>query len=74
MLELGGQREDPEELDLAQRRLQQLVVGGHRLVGDVVVARDPTQLRALISNTRKQRRRFVIDLTNALSLIIRAEN
>ena len=38
VLKLGGEGEDAEELDLAEGGLQELVVGGHGLVGEVVVA------------------------------------
>ena len=48
MAELAGEREDSEELDLAQRRLEQLIVGADRLVADVVVTRYAAQLRHLI--------------------------
>ena len=37
VLELRGEGEDTEELDLAEGWLQELVVGGHGLVGEVVV-------------------------------------
>ena len=42
--ELGGQGEDAEELDLAERGLQQLVVGLDGVVGDVEVAGDAAQV------------------------------
>ena len=45
--ELWRQGEDPEELDLGQGGFEELVIRGHRLVGDVVVAADTTQLRHL---------------------------
>lgn len=43
VLKLRGQREDPEKLDLTQGGLQQLIVGLHRVIGDVVVAGYTTQ-------------------------------
>ena len=45
--ELAGEAEHAEQLDLGEGRLQQLVVGLHRLVGQVEVAGDPAQLRHL---------------------------
>lgn len=47
VFKLGGQRKHSEELDLAQRGFQQLVVCSDRLVGAVVMAGDATQFRAL---------------------------
>ena len=44
VLELWGEGEDAEELNLAERGFQQLVIGGHGLVGAVVVAGNATQL------------------------------
>ena len=52
MLELGREGEDTEEFYLAECLLQQLVVGGHRLVGDVVVTGDPTQLSHLQTHNK----------------------
>ena len=49
VLELGGEGEDAEELDLAEGGLQELVVGGHGLVGEVVVAGDTAEVCHLVS-------------------------
>lgn len=49
--ELRGQREHPEELDLTQCGLQQLVVGHYGLVGDVKMACDAAQVCHLQQNT-----------------------
>lgn len=42
--ELGGQGEHPKELDFTEGGFQELVVGLHGLVGDVVVAGDAAEL------------------------------
>ena len=44
VLELRGEGEDSEQLYLTEGGLQHLVVGGHGLVGQVVVRGDATQL------------------------------
>ena len=44
---LAREREDAEEFDLAQCRLQQLVVRGDRRTADVVVTRNAAQLSHL---------------------------
>ena len=48
VFELGGEGEDSEQLNLTQCGFHHLVVGGHCLVGQVVVGRNPTQLRHLV--------------------------
>ena len=45
--ELAGECEHPEQFDLRQLGLQQLVVGVHGVAGDVVVGQDPPELRGL---------------------------
>lgn len=47
VFKLRGQGEHSEELDLAERGFQQLVVCSDRLVGAVVMAGNATQFRAL---------------------------
>ena len=47
VFKLRGQGEHSEELDLAERGFQQLVVCSDCLVGTVVMAGDATQFRAL---------------------------
>ena len=47
VFELGGEGEHSEELNLTEGGLHHLVVGGHRLVGQVVVGGNTTQLRHL---------------------------
>lgn len=54
VLELGGQGENPEQFDLAQGGLEQLVVGLNGVIGDIVVAGDAAQLRDLRA-TRRER-------------------
>ena len=48
VLKLGGEGEDSEELNLTEGGLHHLVVGGHCLVGQVVVRGNPTQLCHLV--------------------------
>ena len=48
VLKLGGEGEDSEELNLTEGWLHHLVVGGHCLVGQVVVRGNPTQLCHLV--------------------------
>lgn len=48
--ELGWQREHPEQLNLTQRWLQQLVIRSHCLMGDVVMTGYTTQLSNLKIN------------------------
>ena len=57
--ELSREREDSEELDLAQRRLEQLIVGADRLVADVVVTRYAAQLRHLMQTHSARMRNFL---------------
>lgn len=54
VLELRGQGEDPEKLNFTQGGLQELVVGLHRLVGDVVVAGNAAQLSHLGGGRKEQ--------------------
>ena len=44
VFELGGEREDTKELDLAEGRLHKLVVCCHGFTRDVVVAGNATQV------------------------------
>ena len=59
MAELAGEREDSEELDLTERRLEQLIVGADRLVADVVVTRYAAQLRHLVCKHSARMRNFL---------------
>lgn len=54
VLELRGQWEHPEKFNLTQGGLEQLVVGLHGLVGDVVVAGNAAQLCHLGKDGRRE--------------------
>ena len=53
VLELGREGEDPKQFYLAEGGLQQLVVGGHGLIGDVVVTGNATKICYLAKGSSK---------------------
>ena len=57
VLKLGGEGEDSEELNLTEGGLHHLVVGGHCLVGQVVVRGNPTQLCHLVHRDMRRGRK-----------------
>ena len=55
VLELGREREYTEELNLTERGLEQLIICGHGLVGDVVVAGNATKVSHLGQQRERER-------------------